>query len=424
MYALIDCNNFYVSCERVFQPSLNDRAGCVLSNNDGCAIARSQEAKDLGIKMGTPFFEMRELHEQGKIWWRSSNYALYQEMMRRVTAIISDLWPEIEIYSIDECFCYVADYKLHDLERMARALRAKILKYTGIPVCVGIGPTKTLAKVANRIAKKQFKDIGAYVLNTPYRTEKALRDTGIGDVWGIGRKHAARLQNLKVTTAYDFTQLPGDWVQTNMTIVGLRTWKELRGLSCMEMEYERPDKKGISTSRSFGNPETELQPMEEALATYVANAALKLRDQNSVCASLNVFAHTSFFIAKAKVFSAAITIKLPVATNITSELIRHAVRGLRTIYKKGYRYQKVGVYLLDIRPAGQVQGSLFEEPDNPYRRRMAKAGKAIDKLNAILGKDVVRFASMGYDRKWSMKQQYLSKKYTTRLNDVIRVKAC
>lgn len=423
MYALIDCNNFYVSCERVFQPFLNNHAGCVLSNNDGCAIARSQEAKDLGIKMGTPFFEIRELQEQGKIWWRSSNYPLYQEMMRRVTAIITEQWPEIEIYSIDECFCYVADYKLHDLERMARQLRKRIYQYTGIPVCVGIGPTKTLAKVANRIAKKQYKEIGAYVLNTAYKTEKALRDTEIGDVWGIGRRYAAKLTKLNVMTAYDFIQMPQDWVQTNMTIVGLRTWRELHGLSCITMEYERPDKKGISTARSFGRTETELEPMEEALSTYVANAALKLRNQHSVCAALNVFAHTSMFIEQSKQFSAAITIKLPVATNITSELIKHAVRGLRMIYKPGFRYQKAGVYLTDLRPADQVQAMLFDEQGEAKRAQLAKVSKAMDKLNAIMGKDLVRFGSMGYDRKWRMKQEYLSKRFTTRLDEVIRVKA-
>ncbi|RZK33217.1 MAG: Y-family DNA polymerase, partial [Hymenobacter sp.] len=326
MYALIDCNNFYVSCERVFQPELIGKAGVVLSNNDGCAIARSQEAKDMGIKMGAPFFEIRELVEAGKLWWRSSNYPLYQNMMRRVTGIIMNQWPEMEIYSIDECFCDVSMYGRFDLEEMGLALKKRIYQYTGIPVCVGIAPTLTLAKLANRIAKKN-KDYGVHLLDDGLKVGQALRATLIEDVWGIGRQHGTRLIKMKVLSAYDFIGLPQDWVQKTMTIQGLRMWKELKGIPCREMEYDTPLKKGISTARSFGGFEKEIEPMEAALATYVANAALKLRNQNSVCANIYVFAHTSRFAQEAKNYSNGITIKLQTPTNFTNELLKFALEG-------------------------------------------------------------------------------------------------
>ncbi|WP_423149770.1 Y-family DNA polymerase [Rubrolithibacter danxiaensis] len=421
MYALIDCNNFYVSCERVFQPYLQAKAGCVLSNNDGCAIARSEEAKALGVKMATPYFTIRDLHTQGKIWWRSSNYALYQDMMRRVKGIIKEFFPEQEIYSIDECFCDLSEYKLQDLETLGQKLRQKIKQYTGIPVCVGIGATKTLAKLANKIAKKQS---GVHILNTAYKIETALKKTEIGDVWGIGPKYAVKLIKIGVNTAFHFINLPADYVQTNMTIVGLRTWRELRGESCIDIELNPPDKKGISTARSFGKNETELAPMEEALATYVANAAVKLRNQNSLCANVFVFAHTSRFAVRNKIFSAGIDVRLATPTNITSELIEHAIYGLRKIYKKGPEYQKVGVYLTDLRPDTQVQTALFDDKGEAKRQRLAKATKAIDKLNLSMGRNAIQFGAMGFDQKWKMKQEYLSKRYTTRIEDVMIVKAC
>ena len=420
MYALIDCNNFYVSSERVFQPYLQSKAGCVLSNNDGCAIARSQEAKDLGIKMGTPYFAIRDLKEQGKIWCRSSNYPLYQDMMRRITGIIKETFPEQEIYSIDECFCDVSEYKLHDLEVLGKTLRETILQHTGVPVCIGVGPTKTLSKVANRIAKKEKSVL---VLNTKYKIETALKKTPIADVWGIGPKYAVMLIGKGVNNAFDFINLPPDFVQSAMTIVGLRTWRELRGEKCVEMEYETPDKKGISTARSFGQTETELAPMEEALATYVANAALKLRKQNSVCGKIYVFAHTSRFTVRNQIFSAGIDVKLSTPSNVTSELTQYALHGLREIYKKGPSYQKVGVYLTDLRPDDQVQMSLFDVKTDVNRSKLSKATKAIDKLNLVMGKNKVQFGAMGFDQKWKMKQEYLSKRYTTRIEDVIVVKA-
>lgn len=420
MFALIDCNNFYVSCERAFQPKLQKKAGVVLSNNDGCAIARSQEAKDLGIKMGAPYFQLRETHKD--VWVRSSNYPLYHDMMLRVTSIIRKFFPDQEIYSIDECFCDLAGYEYLDPEQLANKLRAEILKCTGIPVCIGVARTKTLSKIANRIAKKK-KDNGVYFLKTKEQEEQALQSTEIGDVWGIGRQHAKRLISIGVINAYQFIKLPSSYVQKQMTIVGLRMWRELKGESCIPMEYIREAKKGIGTSRSFGSPETDLNVMLEAIATYTSIAALKLRNQNSVCGKVEIYTHTSRFIPDPdKYFSAAMDIKIPTPTSSTAELIKIAKYLLKKIFKPGYRYQKVGIMLTDIRPDSEVQQSLFDK-NAETRTKMIQALKVMDRLNERNGRDTVRLAASGYERKWTMRQNFLSKKYTTDISEVLVVKA-
>lgn len=420
MYALIDCNNFYVSCERAFQPELQNRAGVVLSNNDGCAIARSQEAKDLGVSMGAPYFQLKETHKD--VWVRSSNYPLYQDMMYRVTSIIRKYFPEQEIYSIDECFCDLKGYEYLDPEELALQLRAELLQCTGIPVCIGVARTKTLSKIANRIAKKKYKERGVFFLRSIDDEHEALKQTEIGDVWGIGRQHAARLINIGVDNAYKFTQLTAGWVQLQMTIVGVRMWRELKGESYIAMEYVRAKKKGIGTSRSFGRAETELSVMLEALATYTAIAALKLRNQNSVCAKINVFIHTSRFADPKNRYSVGLDLKLIVPTSNTAELIKAAKYLLRKIFQPGYRYQKVGIFLMDIRPDDQIQQSLFDT-GSESRLKMTAALKAMDKVNRIQGKDTVRIAATGYERKWTMKQEHLSRSYTTSIKDVLIVQA-
>jgi DNA polymerase V len=423
MLALIDSNNFYVSAERVFQPELRDKAGCVLSNNDGCAISRSNEAKaELGIKMGTPYFMMREQQQQGKLWWRSSNYALYQDMMRRITGIVRRTFPDQEIYSIDECFCDLSTFKYHDLYQLAVDLRARILQYVGVPVCIGIGPTKTLAKMANKMAKKHSEN-GVYVIDNDDSARWAMKNTEIDEVWGIGPRYGIKLIKDGVYTAYDFVNLPEDYVLKLMTNQGRRTYRELKGERCIAMEYQPPDKEGISTARSFNTPETELEPLQEALANYVANAALKLRSQGSVCARMLVYAHTSKFAVVSNRYTADTLIRLPLATNDTSVLIKEALKGLQRIYVKGYRYQKVGVELRDLRPDSQVQGAMFEQSDDLKGQSRQKMLKVVDQLNAVFGKDTVRYGTMGFEKKWSMRQEFLSRKYTTRIEDVIVVQA-
>ncbi|MCD0489678.1 Y-family DNA polymerase [Pedobacter sp. MC2016-14] len=424
MIALIDSNNFYVSAERAFQPQLRGKAGCVLSNNDGCAISRSNEAKkELGIKMGTPYFEMREKQQQGLLWWRSSNYTLYQDMMRRITSIVRKTFPDQEIYSIDECFCDLTGHKYSDIESEAIRLRAKILKFTDVPVCIGIGATRTLAKIANKLAKKISLKTGVFLMNTPEKIEEGLKSTEIDEVWGIGPKYAIKLIQDGVYTAWDFIQLPEDYVLKLMTIQGRRTYRELKGERCIPMEYDRPDKEGITTARSFGGFETELPPMEEALSTYVANAALKLRKQNSVTAKIFVFAHTSKFAVISDRYSAGLEVKLLVATNDTGQLIKEATAALRKIFVKGYRYQKVGIELRELKPYSQVQASIFQPVDTELEKKKQKALKIIDNLNASFGKDTVRYAAMGFEKKWSMRQEFLSRKFTTRIEDIIIVHA-
>jgi len=377
----------------------------------------------MGLRMGTPYFEMREQQQQGLLWWRSSNYTLYQDMMRRITAIVRDTFPDQEIYSIDECYCDITGFKYYDLEQVAVELRKKILQYTGVPVCIGIAATKTLAKVANKIAKKYHRETGVCYLDTEEKINTSLQRTEIDDVWGIGPRYAIQLIKAGVNTAFDFIHLPEDYVLKLMTIQGRRTWRELRGQRCIPMEYEQPDKEGISTGRSFGIMETRLEPMEEALAFYVANAGLKLRAQNSVCAKLFIYVQTSLFAVVENRYSASLKIQIDVPTANTAVLIKAALAGLKQIFVQGYRYQKVGVELYDLRPNSQVQASLFEPADSEKETKMQRALKIIDQLNKNYGKDTIRYAVMGYEKKWIMRQEFLSKKYTTRIEDVIVVKA-
>jgi DNA polymerase V len=424
MIALIDSNNFYVSAERVFQPSLRGKAGCVLSNNDGCAISRSNEAKEqFGIRMGTPFFMMRQQHESGELWWRSSNYTLYQDMMRRIIQIVRDAFPDQEIYSIDECFCDLTGHKYQDLEKEAIALRRKILKWTGVPVCIGIGATRTLSKIANKFAKQRKIETGVFLMDSPEKTEEALRATEVDDVWGIGPRYGRKLIAAGVHTAYDFIQLPEDYVLKLMTIQGRRTYRELKGQRCIPMEYVRPLKEGISTGRSFNTMITDLAPLEEALACYVANAAGKLREQKAVCAKLMVYAQTSQFVAVQDRYTRDIVIKLSQPTSDTGTLIKQAINGLRRIYIKGYRYQKVGVELRDLRADTQVQKNLFATDSDPKVYRLKKAMAAVDQINKAHGRGTIIHGTMGFEKKWAMRQDFLSRKYTTRIDDIIIVKA-
>lgn len=417
MYALIDCNNFYVSCERAFQPELRGLPGVVLSNNDGCAIARSQEAKDLGIKMGTPFFEIEELQKNGKIWWRSSNYSLYQDMMRRVTAIVGEMWPEIEIYSIDESFCDLRLFSRFDIGFMAQTLRQRIFQCTGIPVCIGIGKTRTLAKVANRIAKKHRKDTGVYYINTEADYEFALQNLPIEDVWGIGPQSAKKLIVLGIKTAWAFAAINNfEYVEKRFTITGLRTWYELRGTPALKMEYLPPDKKGICTGRSFGDKTDDYNVIEDALSAFVQNSAPKLRAQGSLCGQLQVFLQTSQFEVVHKLKSAAKTVDINNPTNITQELLKYAIYCLKAIYRPGYPYQKVGVFMTRLTPDN---GQTFLHEDAMKREKLLKISRLADHVNKLMGKDTLHFAAMSYTKPWKMRQGYISKRYTTRVEEVL-----
>jgi len=418
MFGLVDCNNFYVSCERVFNPALNGRPVVVLSNNDGCIIARSNEAKKLEIKMGTPAFKIDAALQRNKVAVYSSNYALYGDLSQRVMSVLDQFAPEIEIYSIDEAFLNLTGIPVEWNEYAGR-IRKTVFKNIGIPVSVGVGPTKVLAKVANHYAKKIPENQGIYVLDSPAKIENLLKSLAIEEVWGIGGRYAALLKSAAVTTAWDFTQMADGWVKKRMTIVGLRVKKELEGIACLEMELIIPEKKAICTSRSFGASQTELEPIREAVATYAARCAEKLRRQHSSAGMLMVFIHTNGFKEDEPQYAQNYLCRLPVATNSAIELIKHSLRALEVIYREGYRYKKAGVVALEIVPENRVQGALFDRID---RAKHAEIMKTLDQINSKFGRDTLKVAAQGSGRRWKLRQEKLSPRYTTNWRDIITVR--
>ena len=418
MYGLIDCNNFYASCERVFNPSLTGRPVVVLSNNDGCIIARSNEAKALGIKMGEPAFKIKDVIEKNNVAVYSSNYTLYGDMSHRVMTLLSQQVPDMEIYSIDEAFLRFDGYERLNL----RDEGLKIVRYTsrctGIPLSLGIAPTKTLAKVAARFAKKFPGYKGVCVIDTDEKREKALQKTQIGDVWGVGRRYNEKLQYYGIKTAWDFTQKSRSWVRSLMGVVGERTWSELRGVVCFELETP-VDKQTICTSRSFGTKLTDIRPVSEAVANFAASCGQKLRKQQTVAGNIMVFLHTNPFNKELPQYYNQIVMQLPVSTNDSSELVHYALHGLQTIFREGYIYKKAGVIVGDIVPERPAQGNLF---DTRERAKFSKVMKAMDSLNNAYGRMKVRLASQGAGRTWKMKNEQLSPCYTTSLRDLIEIK--
>ncbi|EMR02080.1 Y-family DNA polymerase [Cesiribacter andamanensis] len=422
MMALVDCNNFYASCERVFDPLLEGQPIVVLSNNDGCVIARSQEAKDLGIKMGTPAFEIRELIEQQGVQVFSSNYTLYGDMSARVMETLRQFSPHVEVYSIDEAFLDAdglpGGSEPDALLRWGQELRATVRRHVGIPVGVGIGPTKALAKVANHIAKKhpQHKKVGVFVLDG-HKREEILQNFPIGDVWGIGRKHAERLMQQGASTALAFTQLPESWVKQHMSVVGQRLQRELRGQSCLSLELVAQAKQNICTSRSFPDMLEDVELIREAVSTHASRCAFKLRREGSCAGALTVFVHTNRFKENEPQYANAQTLLLPQASADSRVLVRAALRGLDMIYKKGYRYKKAGVIVSKIVPRLQVQQDLFASSEENSRLM-----KVMDSLNSRYGQEKVRVASLGYAKDWRLRREKLSPCYTTSLAEVLLVR--
>lgn len=414
MFGLMDCNNFYASCERVFNPSLNGKPIVVLSNNDGCVIARSNEAKELGIKMGVPAYQIKDVVQRFDVAVFSSNYTLYGDMSARVMTILSELAPSIEVYSIDEAFVDLSGIK--ELFALGTRIKDKVTQGTGIPVSLGIAPTKTLAKVANKFAKKYPAYKRLCIIDTEEKREKALKLFDIGDVWGIGRRQAAKLARQGVKTAYDFTQLPASWVRKNMTVVGERTWKELRGISCIDMDTAPPPKKQICTSRSFGKMIEDLPTLSEAIATHASMCARKLREQNSYATSLMVFIHTNNFREDLPQYWKNTVVKLPVPTADTLDIVHYALAGLNKIFMEGYRYKKAGVIITEI--TGNAQLGLFDSVDRTKRDKLMQA---IDKINGKY-RQHIKLAVQGNGREWKLKQEQLSGHYTTDINEIIIVK--
>lgn len=417
MFGLLDCNNFYASCERVFNPALNGKPVVVLSNNDGCVIARSAEAKALGIPMGEPAYKLKDLIEQNQVQVFSSNYTLYGDMSGRVMSIISTFVPEMEIYSIDEAFLNFDGFENTDLKAYGENIVNTITRGTGIPVSLGIAPTKTLAKAASRFAKKYPNYKGVCLIDTPERREKALKLLDIEDIWGIGRRLSKKLRYYGINTAWDFSERSRSWIRHTLGVTGERTWQELHGIACIDIDRSTT-KKTICTSRSFGERLTQPEPIAEAVANFAASCAEKLRRQHSLATVVTVFLQTNPFAENTPQYSNQIVIQLPVPTNETPELIQHTVSGLMSIYREGYRFKKAGVIVSEIVPERPLQTNLF---DTRNREKFKKAMVTMDKLNASYGRQKVKIAAQGFDRKWRLKNEKLSPCYTTNLKDILTV---
>ena len=418
MFALVDCNNFYASCERVFNPALNNKPVVVLSNNDGCVIARSNESKALGIPMGAPAFEFKKTFEDNNIHVFSSNYALYGDMSNRVMTLLSEFTHEIEIYSIDEAFLKFRGFKYHNLQDLGIEMRDRITKGTGVPISIGFAPTKALSKVANKIAKKFAKHTeSVYIINSDEKRIKALKWLPIEDVWGIGRRHAKRLKAIKIKTAYQFTQLPDAWVRQNMSVVGLRLKHELEGKSTLDLEAV-PRKKMIATTRSFEQMLTKYDAVKERTATFAISCAEKLRKQQAHCNAIMLFLHTNGFRKDLPQYGRNIVIKTAYPSNSSIDLVKWVTMGLERIYKEGYHYKKAGVIVMDLTPVNQKQLALFSSENTKHIPLMT----AVDRLNNFYGNNKVKFASQSLGRQWKMKQERLSPRYSTNINDIITVK--
>jgi len=423
MIALVDCNSFYASCEQVFRPDLRGKPVVVLSNNDGCVIAANAQAKAMThIPMFEPVFKIKKDLIANGVAFFSSNYTLYGEMSQRVMNVLREFSPLVEVYSIDESFIDLTGLQHINLETYGSTIRETIYRNTGIPVGVGIAPTKVLAKLANRMSKKQKENkLQVHVIDSEESRIDALKWAGIKDIWGIGKKHEIRLKNEGVHTAYDFTQLPLAWVRKQMTVVGERIWRELRGEPCQALDENPKPKKGIGTAKSFGKKLEDLGLIEEACSYYITEVTELMRTQKSCASFLQVFVTTNFHSATDKQYSNSVTVTLPVPTNNTFLLITEARKALRSLYKAGYRYKKVGVCLSGIIPQEYVQGNLFEQ-SLPVNNE--KLSTMLDFLNCKYGKSTVFSAAVGTRvEKWELIKQDRSPRYTTQWDELLVVKA-
>lgn len=415
MFALVDCNNFYASCERVFNPSLKNKPIVVLSNNDGCVISRSNEAKSIGIPMGAVAFKFKHIFKEKKIQVFSSNYALYGDMSKRVMNILSNYTPEIEIYSIDEAFLKFDGLNLYNIGNYGREINRNVTKSTGIPISIGIAPTKALAKVANRIAKKFPKETGnVYIINSEEKIIKALKWIDIGDVWGIGRRHKKKLIANNINKGIDFINLRDDWIKRNMSITGLRLKKELQGNSVLNIE-EIKQKKSIATTRTFEKSHSDLSYIKERISTFAITCAEKLRKQKSCCNSILIFIHTNRHRKDLRQDYRSIVVKTEYPTNSSIDIVKYASKGLLAIYKEGLQYKKAGVITMELTPENKKQLNLFIA-ENPKHQKLMKT---IDYLNNTIGQQKIKLACQDLDRTWKMNQERLSPRYTTQLNEII-----
>lgn len=417
MFALVDCNNFYASCERLFNPRLRDRPIVVLSNNDGCVVARSDEAKAAGAQMGVPFFELKGLVKRAGIEVFSSNYALYGDISARVTDVLRDHAPRLEVYSIDESFADVTG--IPDLADWALYVRTRILQEVGMPVCVGVARTKTLAKAANRVAKKyKLRTGGVHVIDTPELEEKALRWLAVEDVWGIGPALSRKLTGYGIKTAWDLAQRPEAWVRRTFGVVLTRTWQELRGVSCLDLCEVEPERQSIRTSRSFEKDLHALEAVEEAVATFASQTAAKLRERKLSATALSVFLYTNRFREQDPQYSGYRTGALTVPTNNVTEIVAMSLKLARLAWRDGYGYKKAGVEALQLVPEGVTQANLFDTSD---RERLESLQRSMDQLTRRWGPETVTLAVQGTRRAWTLKREHISKRYSTAWSELLRI---
>ncbi|NOT13366.1 MAG: Y-family DNA polymerase [Methylococcaceae bacterium] len=419
LIALVDCNNFYVSCERVFRPDLMRKPVAVLSNNDGCIVARSQEVKDLGVKMGVPVFQIKEIINRHNIQLLSSNYTLYADMSARVMSTLEEFAPSLEIYSIDEAFLNLTGVCPKDPIAYGQRIRKAVQRATGIPVCVGMGPTKTLAKLANFAAKKIKKTGGVLNLSDPMRREKLMRLVPVGEVWGIGSRTTAKLNQLGIYTVWDLATQPSQRMQAQFNVTVARTVLELNGTACMDLEEITPDKQQIVCSRSFSRRITEYPELSQAMAEFCSRAAEKLRKQHSVTGCITIFIRTSPFNPKEPQYQRAASIKLAAATQDTRVIIGTANRLLEAIFRQGYNYQKCGVQLSHIQPQSLTrQRDVFDFSDHDLRIENGALMTTIDQINRRFPK-ALSIAATGFDKTWKAKADRVSPCYTTNWRELV-----
>jgi len=403
--ALVDCNSFYVSCERLFNPSINKKPVVVLSNNDGCIISRSTEAKALGIKMGEPYFKVKEIIKKNNVKTFSSNYSLYGDISRRVMKTLKQFSPRMEIYSIDEAFLDLSSIKDEDLLDHGNKIREIVLKWTGIPTSIGIANTKTLSKAANYIAKKEKSGVIDFINSK--KLDEFLKKIKIDEVWGVGKQLTKFYIKNEIDTAYKLKNIQNSWIKKNTNVIGSRTAMELKGIACIFLEPHQEKRKNCCVSRSFGRKVTKLEELNEAITTHCLNAAEKIRLDNQTVKKITVFIRTSPFQKDKNYYANSKDIDLPVGTNDSIELVRYALNGLKNIYKKGYKYQKTGIVFSNLKNANTYNKNLFSKISNEEKRENLM--KAIDLTNVKYGRHSLSIAEAGFKKKWNVRQQHSSK---------------
>lgn len=427
VFALVDCNNFYASCEKLFDPRLEGKPVVVLSNNDGCVVARSAEAKALGVPMGAPWHQLRELATREGIIAYSSNYALYADMSNRVVEVLSQFSENLEVYSIDESFLDLSGYhglNLAGLHGYGVEIRHRVAQWLGLAVCVGIGTSKTLAKLANHCAKKGLAGrdgVCDFTVMSEAKLSNLFANIPVDEVWGVGRRISDRLREMGIETVRDLRDADAETVRARFSVVLERTVRELRGVSCLDLEEVAPPKQQIMSSRSFGQYVYDLDELREAVASYIAKASEKLRAQDSLAGAVQVYIRTNPFKPKEPQYQRAVTLPLPEPTADTRVLSRFAISILKGIYRPGYAYQKAGVMLTELQPRQLRQQCLFAE--EAWEERAQSVMKAMDSINSKWGRGTVRLSAEGLNKAWQMRRGRLSPAYTTSWTDLPVVRA-